>query len=60
MDATMKGEEKVPGKRNIYEGKGSNLTVSMYWEAVVQTAQGEGMRERSEKVGMRRRHRVSP
>ena len=40
--------------------KGGNLTVIGSWEAVIQTAQGESRKEISNKVCMRRNHRITP
>ena len=54
------GENRGGAKRDINAGKARSLTVIMRWEIVVQTAQRGGRKEKSEKVGIRRLHRVTP
>ena len=52
--------ETVKGKKErINAGKGRSMIEIVCWKAVVQTTQGGGRKERSEKVGMKRRHCIT-
>ena len=58
---TVEGREnRRRTERDIYAGKGGSLTVIVRWEAVIQTTQGECRDDRSNKVCVRRSHRVTP
>ena len=54
------GENRRGTEIYINAGKGGSLTVIVCWEASIYTAQQECGEERSEKMGMKSHHRVTP